>query len=293
MRRLGFLLLAWLGLASTLPGAASAYCLSRTDSTTAPPCDETDGTPRDALQLTWQRGCMRYAFNERVFERLPALTEDQVRNIFEQSFATWRAVDCGGDPFYVQQLGDTTPAFGGEFITGVRNESVITVFTGEEWAMADAAHSPLAIALTLVWHNLRTGEIYDVDMDINGGMGTFGDCGEERCTGDVIDLRNTVTHEAGHVLGLGHSLVPESTMAPNTDPSAIHMRTLETDDATGLCAADLPSHDCDDPAACVCPDPGVLGVTRTKSGCSVAHAGRSEGGTLALLLLAALARRRR
>ncbi|MFT5584783.1 MAG: hypothetical protein ACI9VR_002369 [Cognaticolwellia sp.] len=52
---------------------------------------------------------------------------------------------------------------------------------------------------------------------------------------DLIDLQNTLTHEWGHVLGLGHSdndLM--ATMHASASPGEVHKRDLAQDDVDGL-----------------------------------------------------------
>ncbi len=131
------------------------------------------------------------------------------------------------------------------------------------------------VALTTVIHDPDTGRIYDADIEVNGwdGQGagdpitppspgiprqhgwwfTCGDpaglpaCatyGERDCA--FIDLQNTMTHEAGHFLGLAHpcegarcTVQPELrpyTMYPSTGPGETEKRTLHADDVAGLCA---------------------------------------------------------
>lgn len=126
------------------------------------------------------------------------------------------------------------------------------------------------VALTTVIHDADTGRIYDADIEVNGwdGLGegtpfgttrdhgwwfTCGDpaglpaCatyGQRDCA--FIDLQNTMTHEAGHFLGLAHpcegascAVQPELrpyTMYPSTGPGETEKRTLHADDVAGLCA---------------------------------------------------------
>ena len=54
------------------------------------------------------------------------------------------------------------------------------------------------------------------------------------CVG--TDLRNTVTHESGHMLGLGHSADVNATMFASASTGETSKRTLADDDIAGICA---------------------------------------------------------
>lgn len=155
------------------------------------------------------------------------------------------------------------------------------------------------VALTSVLYDPRNGRIMDADIEVNGWDGLARDapiiaargqfpehgwyftCGDETALcasygqGDCgfMDLQNTVTHEAGHFIGLGHVAESQvsSTMNPNTSPGDVAKRTLSQDDVEGVCA--------------IYPRSSSDG-----GGCGSAGAG---GGLSLLLAAAALALRRR
>lgn len=97
----------------------------------------------------------------------------------------------------------------------------------------DWPHSSGAIAITTVTTQ-RDGTIVDADMELNGAENTFAVV-DETTMGDVYDVRNVVTHEAGHMLGLDHSVVFDSTMQFSSPPRQLKKRSLEDDDIEGLC----------------------------------------------------------
>jgi len=273
----------------------AAYCRSTVASGTSGVCSAVPNSPF----LNWQRSCVTYTFNNNAFTRLQPLTEAATREIFNTSFASWSGVNCSGrKPFYVEQAPGTTSS-GPGFVKDAANVSVISVYPGSEWDdLTD--HSPNAIALTLLWYEKKMGEILDVDMDLNLGAGQFADCEKVTCrSGSVVDLQNTITHEAGHLLGLGHTSVSGATMQPQAIgglTAETSKRSLAQDDVDGYCALNLPGFVCSN-AACTCPVPPIYRSSTTQSGCacaSVGLRGRASGwlGLLTLLGVAAAARHR-
>jgi hypothetical protein len=274
---------------------AAAYCRSTVASGTTGVCSAVPNSPF----LNWRRSCVTYTFNDKAFTRLQPLTEAATRQIFSASFTTWAVTNCSGrKPFLVEQAPDTTSS-GPGFVKDAENVSVISVYPAMEWdELTD--HSANAIALTLLWYEKKQGEILDVDMDLNLGAGQFADCEKVACrTGEMVDLQNTITHEAGHLLGLGHTSVSGATMQPQAIggvTAEISKRSLAQDDIDGYCALNLPSFTCPG-TACTCPVPPIYKSTTTRSGCacdSVGQEGRALGwlGPLTLLGLAAAVRYR-
>lgn len=224
------------------------------------------------------------------------LSENEQRDSFRAAFDTWAAVDCSGrDPFFVEQLAETTDVDQGEYLRDKpeQNQSVILALDAEHWSTLPD-HSPRAIAITLMWHSKRTGEIVDWDMQLNLGAGEFADCVAHSCGAGMVDLQNTITHEAGHVLGLGHSLDPDSTMAAQTVGEVdTQKRTLAPDDVAGYCALVLPESpcsgdDCTCNAAVSSSTPPSATPVREGSKCQVLTPGvRSKTPWSCLLLWAA------
>ena len=249
------------------PERALAYCRESLESQSQGPCVDDPDVPA----LYWERGCMTYVFNSQAFRRIP-MGETFVRDSFKASYQSWADTQCAGStktPFLVAQASGTTTTSRSEFVYDVPNESIVAVRTLAEWASLPD-HDSHALALTLIWHDKKTGEILDVDMELNGGAGTFTDCEKSSCRGAQIDLQNTVTHEAGHLLGLGHSSASGSTMqASTTSGPEVSKRSLEQDDKAGYCALSLPSGPCSaSSASCSCSAAPVFPSHRSVSNCS-------------------------
>lgn len=258
-------------LAAVVPDRASAFCRESVMSEPSGPCVETPGVPL----LHWTRDCVTYTFNDKMFERLSPLTEAQVRTTFKTAFETWADVDCGDSrsPFIVEQAAGSTPTSKAEFVYDEPNESVVVARSAAEW-MKLPNHDQTALAFTLLWHDKNTGEILDVDMELNTGAGNFANC-DRGCSNKMVDLSNTITHEAGHLLGLGHTTVRGATMTTTAIGAETEKRTLESDDKNGYCALKLPEFECET-AKCMCPAPPIYRSRPETRSCSCRAAGSTR-----------------
>lgn len=266
------LLLPWL----LQPTPAAAYCRASTATSANGPCAQEPGAPL----LYWDRGCFTYRLHQNVLQRINLLSEDEIRAIFERAFGSWEAVDCGAPPFVAEQDARLASTPWPEFVYDEPNEAIITALTAQEWPQLDPAQPTSAFAITFLWHDTKTGELLDADIALNLGQGPFGDCGNQRCRDGTVDLENTITHEAGHTMGLGHATDPASTMYPDAMPGVIFMRDLTADDEAGLCSVGLPSHECgtdDGDTSCACPTPPVVSSVVVQDGlCACALGARSR-----------------
>ena len=220
-------------------------------------------------RVRWLRGCVQYQLSPKAFSELALLDEEQVLADVAQAFATWNAVDCDREPMRVEALQAPADEDHAGFDFDRLNESVISAHDRSEWQELD--YDPDALAMTLLFVDPTDGEIYDADLELNAGAGKFTHC-TERCDPGEVDLRNTLQHETGHYLGLGHSDVDGATMAPYTPSAATDKITLETDDERGYCALQMPAPDdqCDAPVY-----PSVIRTRRASAGCAV-HAPDAE-----------------
>jgi hypothetical protein len=145
------------------------------------------------------------------------------------------------------------------------------VFRSDFWGRGGVAYDDSIIALTTVWFvtsATRTdGQITDADIELNAVNYSFSVNATTDTPRDgtmLADLENTLTHEIGHVMGLGHTcwdhVLPEppldndgnpapdcdlrtmlpqnirdATMYPYADPGSVSMRTLTADDVAGVC----------------------------------------------------------
>ncbi len=187
-------------------------------------------------------------------------------------------------------------------------------------------HSDLMLALTWVAYQPRSGQILDADMELNDWGGTPGGISGDgwylTCTAAVgaayppsnlcpaygqgsciyADLPSTVTHEAGHFIGLAHpDRLPDGSPDPTCDAACraavmysqakigdSSKRTLTQGDITGV-ATIYPAGQ--PPLACpLVPTPAC---PRPTTGCSCGTGAGGAGALALLALLAAVPRRRR
>jgi hypothetical protein len=74
--------------------------------------------------------------------------------------------------------------------------------------------------------------IYDADIYTNTRYNYTSSRETDGCSGEY-DINGIMTHEVGHVIGLGHSSVSGATMYPSVSSCNYNNRTLEADDIAG------------------------------------------------------------
>ncbi|WP_437694021.1 matrixin family metalloprotease [Sorangium sp. So ce176] len=280
--------------ALALPSTALAYCRTSVcpeTKSTAAVC--TPAQPNDCgIPLAWPSPCVSYSIQEDASDQV-SLAETEA--IFEQAFAAWTQADCGDGQtprMEVTYLGPIA-CDAHEYNQTKGNANIIT-FRDDDWPYAGGGNT---LALTTVTYNLKTGDIYDADMEINSSdvALSFGDV-------DVsFDMLSIATHEAGHFLGLSHSTDGSATMFADYRPQTIMLRDLDQDDRDAICAVYPPGEpvkECDPTprhgfsALCAVDQP----ARDEDGGCAAAPSRSSRGGGLALAALAlagAAARARR
>ncbi|HUR80386.1 MAG TPA: matrixin family metalloprotease [Thermoanaerobaculia bacterium] len=90
------------------------------------------------------------------------------------------------------------------------------------------------LAATLTgYYTTQTGDdrIYDADVYTNTAQPLYSSR-ESGCSGEY-DIDGIMTHEVGHVIGLGHSSVAGATMYPSVSACNTSPRSLATDDING------------------------------------------------------------
>ena len=231
---------------------ASAYCRMSTEGGSqvgAKACVE-----KGAL-LEWSNPCLSYAVDRR---GSVWMDQEDIETAVDAAFATWQNAECpgGSTPNLVFKPSiQPSTCKRAELNTAGNVNTIAFLDPWEDPCIeeGDQPYDPRAFAVTIVWHNTDTGEMYDADMMINDQQfipnktagGPYADCPETGCLGADADLRGIITHEAGHFIGIGHSNPDDirdpndpcvvATMFASAERNAVEKRSLAPDDIDAVC----------------------------------------------------------
>jgi hypothetical protein len=218
-------------------GSALGFCRTYTcEFDAVEVCDEDPdtGCKVGGVVAEWGSDCVTYAVQAdgSVDQRISAQT---LRGILDDGFAAWSDTECpsesggpdGATPSFAATYRGETACDQVEFqCGGTGNDNIVMFRDGFSELSAST------IALSTIIANLNTGEILDVDIEINSQDFDFDVAGGGARLG-AQDLRLVLNHELGHMLGLSHSRVPGSLMQAEYDSdSAMPAR----DDMAGMCS---------------------------------------------------------
>lgn len=276
-------------------GTAHAWC-RMTTSLRQPSLSEPCIYPDPAADppehyLAWQRPCSAIALS--VAAPSSDLSEDEVVALLGRSIAPWEQVSCSGTRLGIDigVLADVSTCT--QVLYRDDGANVNTLMFVDDWG--EREYDPAAFAVTTVWHRRSTGEILDVDMEVNELRGPFGICPPEGCLDDrLVDLQNVLTHELGHYLGLAHTTDPNATMFASAVAGETIKRDLDLDDIEGICTVYPPGSP---NGACDFTPRGGLELG-CETGCAVSAVGHAPQvplfvPSIAFVLFIAKARRRR
>jgi uncharacterized protein (TIGR03382 family) len=261
---------------ASVPLAASAYVRSRVPTT--------DGTL--GPELFWCVRSLKFTTNEK---GCPEAGADATIAAVQLGFYAWNSSGCSDWTF---EDGGTTPRTDIGFDSSSDATDNINLVVWRETLCANAApagdpcfanggcnnkydcweDATSSIALTTTTFDKKTGEVYDADMELNGASFIFTTVDSPPCTAlparppplpgcVATDIRNTVTHESGHVFGLDHNVTdPSVTMYPSASLGDTNKRTPHPDDIAGLCdiyPLGKTTQGCEQKNGCGCGAPGA------------------------------------
>ncbi len=238
----------------------------------------------------------------------------------EASFESWRAVSgtCsdfrflrGEDWSLPVAVGyDQEHRFDNYNIVTFRQQSCPDVVPADDACWADEScgntyqcweHGSATIGLTTSTFSFRDGRVLDSDIELNaappgnGGF-FFTTVDSPVCEGEPsancvsTDLRNAMTHEIGHVVGLDHVPTSGSTMQATAPPGELQKRIIDPGSAAGFCS-NYPRHQ--PPNQCLARQGRglTLEAEGRGTGCAAAPGPLALGAWLAALVLSRARRR--
>jgi hypothetical protein len=272
--------------AFALSAHSQAFCLTYTCDANKGYCpiDPDTGCNVGGKALFWASSEISFSVQKDGSKR-QNISADQLNTVVVNAFQRWVNATCSdgnGPSISIRDFGKVECAKP-EYNKDQPNQNVIT-FHDSVWPYKNTAET---LALTTVFFNPETGEIYDANIEINSYQPDDEPprfvIGAAEADSSHDDLNAVLTHEIGHFLGLSHSFVTEATMFQSYD---LGMTTLEADDMAAICASLPPDR-----------TPGPLGdppgvprhgfsteCGKTESGCCSSTIGGSapSSGPLAL-----------
>ena len=305
-----------LALALLWPANALGYCLERTCE--AEPCFSDDcpqsdcerdesGCVSEGPALSYVDGCLTFAV-ERGAGKSLGVDDAELHDVVWEAFERWRFVDCGGGrtPSFSIQSAGIVPANGKFFC---EEEPTLNLGVWRAATPCDGSTAPCwrheadSLGYTTLTYSPDTGIIADADVELSVER-------IDELQAPAADRRALLvavaTHEAGHVLGIGHSDNQEAIMDARYSLDRLLGYTFTADDIAAICSVfpptderlSCPSPTVDDASwdATACAEAAAVTQNTSEPACELTSFGSSPAwahGFLAGLSLACLGARRR
>ena len=183
------------------------------------------------MPLAWPSSCVSVSVQA---DGAPTqhIDYDAAAGSVTRAFAAWTNAACtGGPPSITVDVKGPITCGTSEYNPNGGNANIV-VFHEDEWPYPGGEDGVLG--LTLLRFDPLSGDIWDSDIEVNA-VGQPLSISSDSVPG-TTDLDSLLTHEAGHLLGLGHTLDADATMFPDYKAGVISLRTLAADDIAGICS---------------------------------------------------------
>lgn len=182
--------------------------------------------------LYWEERTISYAVNNKGCKDVSMA---ETLGAIKRSFFAWAGPSCT-DIYFAYEGTDPAEMSNLLLPQDQKPDSKNLIIWRNTWpppGVTDATITKDMPAVTTVIYNTDTGVIVDADIDLNGHnfFWTSSDDPSEVAT----DVQNIITHEIGHLLGLGHTAEKEASMFESTHQGELKKRSLHADDELGLC----------------------------------------------------------
>lgn len=201
--------------------------------------------------LYWDTRTIPWSAAENLGGGLP---ESEAIEAIRQSFDEWQRQDCSDLAFREgPRVGRSTGYRQGRSNVNTvvfRDRACADVVPGDDPCLSDESCSneydcwdqdEKLIAVTTTTFSVCSGRIVDADIELNAVDYDFATEAEAGCAPDggsrcdTTDVRNTLVHEIGHVIGLAHSTEESATMYATAPNGETKKRDLAGDDRNALC----------------------------------------------------------
>lgn len=265
------------------------------------PCNrDANGCVTEGQPQHWASPCIDYAVQVDGSPKL-GLDADVFQKIVADAFAAWANVTCpqGGSPRFRARFQGYVGCDRHEFVCGDASKNVnVIMFHDRSWPGGSNV-----LGLTTPTGGISSGLVVDADLELDSRDYAFDIDGSGKAP---YSLKDVLSHEIGHFLGLDHSNVDGALMSKNYARLSLSHELLTADDVAAICATFPPGAplECAAPSAPVydaCQlEPGaaepceLASMTHeSKAGCSVAAPVPRGSLGLAPLLAGLIWRRRR